>query len=130
MGFWIFMLSMTLIIPAVLIIFGTRFAKKPPKSINMYYGFRTSRSMKNKDTWDFAHRHFGRTARLTGWILLPLSVAVMLLALGKDTSTVSVFGLALCCVQLVPLIGLIFPTERALEREFDEYGNRRKQGRR
>ena len=49
----------------------------------------------------------------------------MLFVLGKDQNTVGTVGGACCFIQLVPLIGAIFPTERALKREFDEEGRKR-----
>ena len=67
MGFWIFMLIMDLLTPAIMIGFGRGFMKHPPKTINMVYGYRTSMSMKNKETWDFAHtgkgHRYGRNSR-------------------------------------------------------------------
>ena len=56
MGFWIFMLIMDLLLPFTMIGFGRYFTKKAPKEINSVFGYRTSMSMKNKDTWEFAHK--------------------------------------------------------------------------
>ena len=50
MGFWIFMLIMDLLLPFTMIGFGRYFMKKAPKEINSVFGYRTSMSMKNKDT--------------------------------------------------------------------------------
>ena len=122
MGFWIFMLVMDLLIPCVMIGFGSYFKNHPPKKINYIVGYRTARSMKNKETWDFAHRHSGRTWVVCGSILLPVSAAVMLLALGKGEDTVGVFGAAVCIGQVVALILSIIPTESALKKNFDENG--------
>jgi len=49
----------------------------------------------------------------------------MLFIIGKDESVVGTFGGILCYVQLVFLIGSIFPTERALKSNFDKHGNRK-----
>lgn len=54
MGFWIFMLIMDLLIPFTMIGFGKMFLKKAPDQINYVFGYRTSMSMKNQDTWVFA----------------------------------------------------------------------------
>lgn len=40
-GFWIFMLLMSLLIPAIMIGFGQMFLKAPPKDINAAFGYRT-----------------------------------------------------------------------------------------
>lgn len=124
MGFWIFMLVMDLLIPCVMIGFGSYFKNHPPKNINYIVGYRTARSMKSKETWDFAHRHSGRTWVNCGLVLLPVSAAVMLLALGKDEDTVGIFGAAVCIGQVVALILSIIPTEIALKKNFDENGQR------
>ena len=52
MEFWIFMLIMDLLLPFTMIGFGRYFMKKAPKEINSVFGYRTSMSMKNKDTWE------------------------------------------------------------------------------
>ena len=49
------MLVMNLLIPATMAGFGRAFLKKAPGKINYAFGYRTSMSMKNKDTWDYAH---------------------------------------------------------------------------
>lgn len=125
-GFWIFMCSMNLLIPAAMIGFGCYFIKAAPKSINPVFGYRTTMSMKNKTTWEFAHHYCGRLWRVTGCIMLPLTVAAMLLLLGKDDDTVGNAGALICLLQTAFLTAPIFPTERALKKTFDADGKRRK----
>lgn len=125
MGFWIFMLVMNLLIPCIMIGFGCLFRKGAPKEINSFYGYRTTMSMKNKETWEFAHRHFAKTWLRVGVILLPITLLAMFVVFGKDTDTVGNFGTVICLLQLIPLIGSIFPTERALRKNFDANGVRR-----
>lgn len=48
MGFWFFMLAMNLIIPLSMIFLGKYFSKHAPGQINMLFGYRTARSMKNQ----------------------------------------------------------------------------------
>ena len=62
MGFWCFMLAMDLIIPLSMIFLGKYFSKRAPKEINMLFGYRTTRSTKNQDTWQFAHRYLRKAA--------------------------------------------------------------------
>ena len=57
--------------------------------------------------------------------MLAVTVVVMLVLLGKDTDTVGEIGDILCFVQMVPLLGTIIPTERALKRTFDANGLRK-----
>lgn len=126
-GFWIFMLLMNLLVPAVMILFGRIFMKKPPKEINAAYGYRTRMSMKNKDTWEFAHHYFGKIWYQWGCVLLPASIAVMLPVLGKNEDTVGSLGAAVSFVQILFLIGAIYPTEKALKSVFDKEGKRKKE---
>jgi len=119
------MLLMDLLIPAVMVVFGLRFLKNPPREINRVYGYRTARSMKNRDTWAFAHQYCGKLWRTLGLILLPLSALAMLLVWGKDIPTVSLFGGVVCAVQIAVALCSLFPTELALKKVFDDRGNRR-----
>ena len=125
MTFWIYMLVMDLLIPAIMIGFGRSFMTKAPQNINATFGYRTAMSMKNKDTWEFAHKYCGKLWFRCGLVLLPLSVIPLLFVLNKDISTVGNVGLIVAGVQLVPLVGSIFPTEAALKRTFDQNGLRR-----
>lgn len=116
---------MDLLIPVTMVGFGIKFSKGAPENINSVFGYRTGRSMKNRDTWEFAHRYCGKIWRACGLILLPVSAAPMLLTLGGSEDVVATVGGIVCGVQLAVLIGSIFPTERALKRNFDEKGERR-----
>ena len=55
MGFWVFMLAMNLIIPLSMIFLGKYFSKHAPGQINMLFGYRTARSMKNQDSIGSLH---------------------------------------------------------------------------
>ncbi|MFI3201484.1 MAG: SdpI family protein [Eubacteriales bacterium] len=123
MGFWIFMVIMLLLIPITMIGFGKYFIKSASKEINMVFGYRTSMSMKNKETWQFAHNYCGKIWYNTGKILL-LSVLLMFFVIGKSKDTIGNLGLIIEVVQMFLLIGSIFPTERALRKNFDKNGNR------
>ncbi|EJO5349150.1 SdpI family protein [Clostridium botulinum] len=126
MGVWIFMMIMDLLIPFTMIGFGKYFIKNAPKEINRVFGYRTPMSMKNKDTWEFAHNHCGKIWFNIGRIMLVISAMVMLFLIGRDKSVVANFGGILCGIQLVFLVGSIFPTERALKKNFDIHGDRKK----
>lgn len=128
MGFWIYMLAMDLLIPLIMTGFGWYFSGRAPRKINPVFGYRTAMSMKNQDTWGFAHRHSGCIWKICGLILLPVTVVPMLFVIGGDEGTVGTVGGIVCGVQLAVLIGSIFPTERALRKNFDKEGNRRRDG--
>ena len=124
-GFWIFMLLMDLLTPLTMIGFGRLFMTKPPLRINSVYGYRTTMSMKNKDTWEFAHKYCGRLWFRCGLALLPIAVIPLLFVLGSSIATIGTVGGSVCMIELVPLVGSIFPTEAALKRTFDRNGLRR-----
>ena len=125
MGFWIFMLAMNLLFPLIMIVMGRYFMKKSPKEINYIFGYRTNMSMKNKDTWDFAHKYFGKRWFRLGWLLIPISVIPMLFVIGKVEDIIGTVGMVVMVIDLILLIAPIFPTERALKKVFDKDGNKR-----
>lgn len=125
MGFWLFMLIMNLLIPFSMIGFGRYFLKNAPKEINAIFGYRTTMSMKNNDTWEFAHKYCGKIWYICGLVLLPLSIVLMFFVIGESGDTVGTLGGFLCAIQLIPLIGSVVPTEKALKKTFDKNGKRR-----
>ena len=54
------MLYVIFIIPLVQLLTGYLMYKYPPKKINRIIGYRTFRSMKNKEMWDWANRYCGK----------------------------------------------------------------------
>lgn len=113
-----------LVTPVIMLCAGRMMWKHPPQSINGLYGYRTARSMKNRDTWQFAHDHCGRLWWKTGWVMLALTVPA-LLGLQSCTGAAAVGVCVILGVQCVVLIASIFPTERALKRVFDDDGHRK-----
>ena len=124
MLFWIFMLLSVLMSPLTMIYLGRRFFKSPPKSINATFGYRSTMSMKNQETWKLAHRVCGRYWFICGLILLPLSVLPMLFVINRGTETIGMTGGIIVFVQIVPMLCVIIPTEHALRKNFDKNGNR------
>lgn len=126
LGMWIFMLVCNLLIPAVMIGIGRQYAVKPPCKSNGLSGYRTKRSMKNQDTWDFAQAYMGKVWRKVGWVLLPLTVLGQALTLlASDIESMCMWSLVPTTVEVVALVATIFPVERALKKTFDKEGNRR-----
>lgn len=123
--FWLFMLAMDLLIPVCMLYFGWRFMNKPPKKISDGYGYRTTCSMRNQETWNFAHAYSGRFWFRAGWPALALSLIWMALLLGREVGTVGWSALILTAIQMFLLMAVIPATERALKREFDDLGRKR-----
>lgn len=117
-GFWWFMFVFNIWIPLLMIGFGKYFSRNAPGEINHWFGYRTARSMKNRDTWEFAHHYFGFLWLRTGRVLLVVSVAAMLPVYGKSIELVGTYGGGLCVIQMIVMLVPIFFTESALKREF------------
>lgn len=124
MGFFIAMFFCNLLIPLTMIITGYMMYKHPPKEINGVIGYRTTRSTKNMDTWRFAHDYCGRLWFKAGIILFIPSIAVQIPFAGSNEDVVGIMTVVVETVQLIVLIGSIFPVEKALKTNFDDDGNR------
>ncbi len=120
---FIFFLIITLLIPAAMIGFGLLWKKSPPKKVNKIYGYRTTRSMRNKKTWDFAHRY---TAKVMLIIAIPLSIVSIALLYFFKNSDISTLDMIVIIITGIQLAGLCLPivfTEWELRKRFDEDGN-------
>lgn len=123
MWFWWMMFVFNLFIPVLMIVIGRMMWKHFPEDINDSFGYRTKRSMQNKDTWKFAHEYCGRLWWKLGWILLIPTVFFEILFYGLHREAISVSYLIIMFLQAAVLLLTIIPTERALKRKFDDHGN-------
>lgn len=119
MWFWWFMLICDLLTPVLMIICGNMMWKHTPKNINGVIGYRTKRSMKNMETWKFAHVYCGRLWWKIGWVMLVFSTIVHILMYNSSEDVIGLNGGALCTIQCIILFVPIVLTERALRRNFD-----------
>ena len=109
-----------LLVPIILIIIGGIWCKKPPKKVNGLYGYRTVLSMKNDDTWLFAHKHLGVVWLAFGIVMLvPTIIAIVVGAWSQNNIAGVLFG------QVALIIISVFPTYFALKKTFDENGERK-----
>lgn len=116
---FIFHLFLNSIIPLMMIIFGFIWKKNPPVGVNWVYGYRTKMSMKNEETWKFAHMHNAEIWSKVGTIWLVISIIPMFLFkqhMDIISEWVTIIGLVIMVVSLIP-------TEIALRRKFDKEGN-------
>ena len=125
MHLWWFMLVADVTIPIIMAIAGRIMWKRCPKRINGFLGYRTSRSMKNMDTWRFAHEYCGRLWWIIGLIMLLPSVAVFIPFYNSDEDTVTIVSSIIMLLQLAILIISIVPTELALKSTFNDDGTRK-----
>ena len=125
MWFWWFMLICDLLIPAIMLTAGRMMWKHCPKNINGIMGYMTIRSMKNMDTWKFAHAYCGRLWWKLGVIMLIPSVLIHIPFYQSNEKTIGLIGGILITIQCIVLIMAIFPTESALKQTFNDDGTRR-----
>lgn len=125
MGIWLMMLGFDLLCPVIMLIAGRWFIVKPPKKINGIVGYRTDMSMKNQDTWEFAHHYSGKFLWKWGKITLILSVIPILFLIEQSEELVATVGCIIMFLQMIPILGVIPPTEKALRDAFDKDGNRK-----
>lgn len=121
------LIACNLLLPALLIVAGALMNRRPPRKITALYGYRTERSMKNEDTWQFANKYSGALIWKIGWIALAVA-AVLSIALWRfGKGAMSIVNLLLTTAQCVAVIVIIPMTERALKDAFDDEGRRKRQ---
>ena len=125
MGLKIVIFTCNLIIPIIMLFFGVKFRNNSPKNINGIYGYRTSMSMKNNETWEFAHHYCGRLWIRLGFIILIISIIFTLIAFTCDGKVEGIIDLSIVTIQTIAVIVSIFPVEKELKKNFDKNGNRR-----
>lgn len=76
-------------------------------------------SMKNIDTWKFAHQYHSRIWLWSGIALFVLSSLAMFIF----KSNYEIASLWIALVQIVVLFLTLIPTEKALRKKFDKDGN-------
>jgi uncharacterized membrane protein len=121
----IFNLAWELFIPIIMLTFGIVFRKKGPKKINGIFGYRTEMSMKNRETWDFAHVYCARIWTMIGLLLFFPSALAGLATARLEGGVKGVILIIIVTMQILILILSVFVVERVLKLNFDQDGNRR-----
>ncbi|TYP99987.1 SdpI/YhfL family protein [Tenacibaculum adriaticum] len=101
----------------LLFIFSLIFYFFPPKKINSLYGYRTNKSMKNEDVWQFANQFF--TKQFIIYAAISLVAAVILAYINPKITWQPMV------ILLLSLAVSVIKTEQALSQNFDDDGNRK-----
>ena len=125
MWLWWFWLICDLFIPLVMIVVGRMTWKHCPKNINSLIGYRTTRSMKNMDTWKFAHEYCGKLWWKLGWLIMILTAVMYIPLYQGNDNIIEIAGVVLITIQCTVLIISIYPTEKALKEHFTDDGTRK-----
>lgn len=95
------------------IVLGYYFAKFPPKKINNFYGYRTPRSMKSQEAWDFAQVYGAKKMMVAGLIMLAAGVLLLPFNLTEHIAATLSIG-----ILLGSAIWMIVVTEKQLKKRF------------
>ncbi len=111
---------LTLVLSGVsFIVSGIIMLKYPPKKINGFYGYRTSKSMKNQKAWDFSQLYASELMVKYGIIMCLLSLFGFF-----NIITISVFNMFFSIGILIVLcVLLIVQTELALKKNEHSFLN-------
>ena len=107
----------TLILTAV----GVVFWMYPPKKINEFYGYRTTRSCKSQEAWDFAQKYSAKMMTVLGLVALAVaSIAHWLRSrLCLNSEYVMLYDIGITAVLVVMVVlPLIVLTELELRKRF------------
>ncbi len=118
----IFLLLCDCLVPVIMIVVGRWLWKHTPKEINDLLGYRTTRSMKNINTWNFANKYGGKLWWKFGWIVLLLSIIAHIPFMKSSDNWFGILSLMVVITQTVVLLLTIIPVEKALKNKFDDNG--------
>ena len=109
------------ICPLIILVVGIVFWMYPPKKINEFYGYRTTRSRKSQEARDFAQRYSAKMMTVLGLVALAVtSIAHWLrsrLCLNSEYVMLYDIGITAVCVVMVVLSPIVL-TELQLRKRF------------
>jgi uncharacterized membrane protein len=111
---WV-LFSAALVPSLLLMVLAMFYRAYPPKSINFFYGYRTRKSMRNQQTWDFANRIAAKMLFYVGASTLMVATATYFV------DPLWAFGVSIFFL-LVAMFAGIFWCERQLALNFDKDG--------
>ena len=118
MNLWLTKTILTLIIPFSMVYLGYSYLVNPPKNINSSSGYRTSMSMKNKKTWEFAHRYIGTVWLKSGLLMLFLAALTLYIIAEKPVGTFEYVCKTIQALELTYFFITIICTEIYLRKRF------------
>ena len=105
----------------ILTVGGAVFWMYPPKKINEFYGYRTTRSRKSQEAWDFAQKYSAKMMTVLGLVALIVAAAAHLFRNRLCVNSDCLMLYDSCITLLLPLIVAIPPiilTELELRKRF------------
>ncbi len=120
----VFYIVFTLFVPILMTVCGIAMKKCHSDEPNNIIGYRTKRSVKNKDTWKFANELAGTLWIKTGVILTVLSAVFSIIYFYVSAKSGVWIMMSAMIIQSGFMIGTIYPVEKALQEKFDENGSK------
>lgn len=125
MGFWAFTLVTTLIVPVLVLIYGIHYSKNgAPKNIEGHSGFRSRRATKSWDAWVFTHKLASKIWKISGIIMIPVTVVMMIFAIKFSVEMLTFYGSLLFAIQGFVFVGTVIYVENQIKKNFNDYGVR------
>lgn len=95
------------------LITGLWFKIRPPKKINMIFGYKTMNSTKSQKHWDFAHLYSGNLLILFGFIFPVITLFLNIIEVDENLNSLFVI-----IIFIIGNILIIYKTEKAIEERF------------
>ncbi|MGF9768700.1 SdpI family protein [Bacillus albus] len=102
-------IGMSILIGIIFIFVAIILQKNPPTDINAAYGYRTKRSMKNKELWDAGNRYSTEVMKQNGFIMMFIGSVISILFRYSHTM------IAIMIVMLLLIIRLFIRVESRLK---------------
>jgi uncharacterized membrane protein len=102
-------IGMSMLIGIIFILAALILQKNPPTDINSAYGYRTKRSMKNKELWDVGNRYSSEVMKQNGFIMMLIGSVISILFRYPHTTAV------IMAVMLLLIIRLFMRVEKRLK---------------
>ncbi|MFK4307074.1 putative membrane protein [Bacillus sp. RC240] len=103
-------IGISILIGIIFILAALILQKNPPTDINAAYGYRTKRSMKNKELWDAGNKYSAEVMNQNGFIMMLIGSVISILFRYPHTTAV------IMAVMLLLIIRLIIRVEKSLKK--------------
>ncbi|HDX9610785.1 SdpI family protein [Bacillus toyonensis] len=102
-------IGISMLIGIIFILAARILQKNPPTDINAAYGYRTKRSMKNKELWDAGNKYSAEVMKQNGFIMMLIGSVISILFRYPHTI------IAIMVVMLLLIIRLFIQVENRLK---------------
>ncbi|KAB7682731.1 SdpI family protein [Bacillus sp. B1-WWTP-T-0.5-Post-4] len=102
-------IGISILIGIIFVLAAIILQKNPPTDINEAYGYRTKRSMKNKELWDAGNRYSAEVMKQNGFIMMLIGSVISILFRYPHTI------IAIMVVMVLLIIRLFIRVENRLK---------------